>query len=333
MKCFAAFLLTLLFLHVVNAQDTEYIDTVHHIYVTGMLGSTVHRTDNGFVIAPIDSNKIIRMNNSLMKYFDSVPLSHPYANSEGSYMIVANADKEIIDPGELIKFEIYFTGYGFAERSKVFFATSSDFYDTSYSQVFTDATVINNQLIYGIDSNYLSPYISGKIFSMGGGQFTGYNGKIWKKPTPYFDIHPFDEQNGTISSEAKLEKAPLEFHLKTKDNIAAGTYSVHFVYTYYDGLKWRNDEQTVSFQVRTWTDIHWKLLLWLTVILGSPPIIEFLLKYNIITFFIRRFKANKNTLLTEEGRTETESNDVPQPIRNNPNPAKKIKPKGKSKNK
>lgn len=215
-----------------------------------------------------------------------------YYDKAGSYKQVFRVHTPVIDKGEKIKIEQFFSGYGINHFSKLVFFCSKDIFEQ-------DSSLIT----YGYKENEIDKD-GKKSFEYGGekkefdkiGMFFDLSGAIklndWKHPTMYFDVNQSNCRQ--ISTEMVVNESPFKYELKTKKNIKPGLYYLEFNYTYFNGVKWETDNRVVEFKVRNFIERHDTLIGVIATIasilailgLGILPFFQWMMKILTCYFFL-----------------------------------------------
>lgn len=169
------------------------------------------------------------------------PLNGTNHNKPGHYEIVTRFNQSILDPGDTLEIEIYFTGYGKIEGAKLYVSASADVFVAETSKIYQGMEIIGERLVFGAHEVSFPSSVS--IIS-----FRGMSRPAWNMTTSFFDLMLGEPP--TISTECKLERAPVELKLPLRNDVRAGSYYFTFVLTYYNGNKWVSAKNMVDFSVR-----------------------------------------------------------------------------------
>ncbi len=192
----------------------------------------------------------------------SKPQSGKNANAPGSYGIAVRLDKYLVDPGERLRIEIYISGYGKISGCKLVTYPSPAAFDELHSWVRFGVRNIDGKTFFGGKEQLLDP--SGNTIDIGSG---GMKRDDWLEQTMFFDTR----ESGTtpqIFTETRqkpkndVSDGPITLNLKLNSKARAGTHSVQFVLTYFNGSCWATSTETVSFTVRTFYQRN-ELKIWL----------------------------------------------------------------------
>lgn len=170
------------------------------------------------------------------------------AERTGSYGLAVRLSTTVVDPGETLTLEVYISGYGQIQGSKLVFYPSPAIVARGSSCRFglgppdgeglacfgfqkTDLDPLGNTIVFGVEP-----------LSLGA-----------ERPTMYVDARPAGDPH-QISTETKslpTNCAPVQVELVTRSDARPGMYSVQFLFTYFNGSAWANSSETVQFSVRS----------------------------------------------------------------------------------
>jgi hypothetical protein len=187
------------------------------------------------------------------------PRVRPNANYPGYYEVASKFSQLLIDPSDTIDLQVYFTGYGMIENSKLMVFTSGNIFDAEHSYMASSIKVDSIRLLNGADSFHIAwGNTTGPIFDeptsvyyLGGVKFNE-----WTQETIFFDAHPSQAKDLGIISEQYLDGPPVLLHLKTQKDISGGEYEINLYFTYFNGQEWKGSKQIVRFKVRSWIEQH-----------------------------------------------------------------------------
>jgi hypothetical protein len=174
---------------------------------------------------------------------DGPPRRGSFADRRGNYELAVLLHKPVLDPGDTVRIEVFFTGYGEIASPKLTFYPSDDVFDYNTSIVHFGMQIDGNYLRFGGDQSHIDG--SGSTFILTGGPKPAH----WKESTLFFDAT--DESQPQIATEKRLGQAPIDFNLVTKKTTRPGTYNLRFVFTYFDGTEWRSSAQDSQFTIRS----------------------------------------------------------------------------------
>jgi hypothetical protein len=194
------------------------------------------------------------------------------ANCPGEYKLAVQTVKSEVDPGKEVTIDIFITGYGQALGSKLSFYPPQDFIDEQNSYMNYGLAHNGDGIMFGAEE---------VPFSQAGFGVTdvqvvldGLKFDKWEHVTPFFDVVSFPSAGergeegegeaqvekrygtGIVATETKLQRAPVEFHLTTRETAPRGNHNLQFYFTYFDGTRWRADSQSASLVVRNWFQQH-----------------------------------------------------------------------------
>ncbi len=173
------------------------------------------------------------------------PQQSEHAINPGNYQLGIRMLSPIVDPGGVVKLEVYIIGYGIIKSSKINMFNSTSMFDIDKSSIIYGFDIDSDSFKYGYFSRKMPPFgISISIPEY----FVSDNKS---KVVSMFSDH--EDVNGNpspILSESKVGTAPFEFNLKTLENINPGTYSTSIYFTYYNGHEWKGGSQQIQFTVR-----------------------------------------------------------------------------------
>ena len=188
-----------------------------------------------------------------------LPREGDHAEEIGSYGLAIRLHNSVIDPGDTVEVEIFFSGYGQITSSKLVFYTSPNLIDTdsgmSYILTGLDEEE-DRKATWGHQRIPIDP--TGTALDMSD---SGLALRNWCKATSYFDV--CQTPLPTIATEQKLRGyAPVHLFLKTKKSARPGMHSLQFLYTYYDGRQWRSYSETIQYTLRSFYQRH-EMKVWL----------------------------------------------------------------------
>jgi len=204
------------------------------------------------------------------------PREFQFADKFGNYGLVARTSSDIMDPGETLVIELYISGYGSIESSKLIFYPSPGVVDSDDKDSYVLFGIHGKKGlgVWGAQRHQLHP--DGNAIGFTGGAYKSE----WKSPSIFFDINETQ-----ISTEKKLGGfAPIHINLKTKRKARAGTHSIQFLFTYFDGSNWQTSSNTVQFTIRNFFQRYDRLFLTLGAFATGLAIIIAL--KTIISWFI-----------------------------------------------
>jgi hypothetical protein len=224
------------------------------------------------------------------------PREKKYADSIGSYSLGIRVINPIVNPGEILKFELFISGYGrISTPGKIFMLPSSDFIDQD-----SDSSFIRCGAKFEKDS------IRGEVWGFGGETYHignegatlilgGPRNPTWEECSFFIDaIREQDEFNNQILTETRPHlpsgsmNAPISGSLKISKNARSGSHSISFVFSYFDGSKWRSETCSGNLTIRSFYQRNEMLVWTIGLLAGICSIIWNL--FNILRFGIDKLK-------------------------------------------
>lgn len=201
------------------------------------------------------------------------PRIAPYAEAPGAYQPVVRLQIPIMNPGEYLHGEIYVTGYGEIGPAKFFISSSPGVFDSSDCEV-TDGFVKNGPLItFGGQTTKVNMDVGITL------SIAGLKTEKWQSTTAFYDINqpePGFENDlsriGHLSTETHQRNPPASFSFKTRKTARAGDYGIQIVFSYFDGVEWRNSVLNVPFRLRSRLERWNSFLAWLAAMAGVATI-------------------------------------------------------------
>lgn len=204
--------------------------------------------------------------------------SAPDGDKPGKYELVPRIYNSVVDPGTTVFMEIYITGYGRIDASKLAFyppvavlneTTSKVSYGFKFDPEKDDATW------GGLEASINS---SGFVLPLG-----GMLSKKWDGATSFFDVLHTEgytlpqimteiPHGVTDSPTAPTSfKAPFSLELNIKKDTKPGTYYTSTIFTYFNGSTWQTSNVQSSFTVRNFFQRHETAIAWfgITAAIGS----------------------------------------------------------------
>lgn len=190
----------------------------------------------------------------------------------GSYQLATRSGKATINPGEILAFEQYVTGYGNIQSPKLQGYISTDAFDLDESYILSSLVSVNTEngliLSWGNQKDKLSE--TGFTFLM-----AGIAHAPGDETTMIFDARR-SSKLPILLSEQKVNHAPFEYTLKTKNNLSPGEHYIDFYLTYFNGKKWITSKERVTFKIRNFFERHAKTISTLAIIASISGIIKFI---------------------------------------------------------
>ena len=198
----------------------------------------------------------------------------------GHYELVPQLQKAELDPGDTLKIDLYFSGYGQIRGSKVYFSTVDSLFDTTSYTKF-DLNKHDSTLYWGYTTKTL---ITPSRFEFSLTGMDNKSSKSWGLPTEYVD-YPSDDSTKVdstdfaILTEVDMENPPFSIRLHTKKSAPPGNYVAEIVYTYFNGQEWQGQTQVINYKINNkfeqypiWT---WVIGFVVAVIAVIPTIVGF----------------------------------------------------------
>lgn len=190
----------------------------------------------------------------------------------------------VINPGEQLNIEVYISGYGEIRGSKLVFYVSPEAVDENKSTYTCEIEKKGNLFVFGGKQKGLGD-VGNTIDFCGGLRLDN-----WDHPTFFFD-NPLNPQHGRtpqISTEAKLESAPIDIRLKTRRKLRPGPHEIQFVFSYFNGSSWATSTARALFTVRNLYQRHEGLVWGIGLIAALTGIIlafKDIIKFIVDCFF------------------------------------------------
>lgn len=208
----------------------------------------------------------------------------------GHYEIGISLNKSILNRGDEVQGNLFFTGYGKIGLSKVaIYPSSAGLFDSS-SKFYTSFGKHNGLLKWGIDSFNIGSSSPGWVMTLGGIQLDSTHDYYW-------DRYPNDSSDLLIITEMILGKAPLLIKLKLKNDVEPGEYKISFLYTYFDGQQWQGSTQTSEFKVNSFSEQYATPIAIIGVIIGLFSL--FPLVESGLDYYKSRFKKKLDLSVKE----------------------------------
>jgi len=228
------------------------------------------------------------------------PLAGKFAEKEGHYELLVRNINPVIDPGEWLEIEGYITGYGIIQNSKLAIFVSSEIFEKESSIIHVDLTKKENGIIFGGNP---MPFEFGKVIDYSG----GLKLKNWAQRTMFFDLSKKGE-TPIISTETKQGQAPIFLRLKTKGKSKSGMYTMHFAFTYFNGIGWKGSRQDIKFTVRNVLQRNENFAWWIAIIATLIAITRGITA--ILKFFYKK-GTKKDNLTNQSTQPDSASNGAP----------------------
>lgn len=166
-----------------------------------------------------------------------------FADHPGKYRLMHRLNSEQVDPGEVVEIEIYVSGYGQIETSKLVFLVSPKLIDQNSSYIRYSIGAGVKGIGFGTSTDVINEF--GNVLHMDG----GVGLPEWPRVSMYVDSS--DDELPRIITETKLRFAPVELVLFTRPTARAGQHSVQICFTYFNGETWESDTTDIIFFIRS----------------------------------------------------------------------------------
>lgn len=192
---------------------------------------------------------------------DSTPRPRPHGADAGSYEQAIRVRRQVLDPGDFLEVEQYFTGYGEITDARFKFFPSTDLFDAKQSTITSGLKQIGSKEFgWGRKTESLAT-LAGTTASHADAsdlhiELGGLMLPAWKETTSFFDM------GGALATERKIGSAPIQYKLLVRKDVEPGRHYLEFYFTYFDGQKWRTSTGTkkVEFTVRNIFERHQRLI-------------------------------------------------------------------------
>jgi len=205
----------------------------------------------------------------------------------GYYQMVVLPDKRVLNKGDEINIDLYFTGYGEIGLSKVYISVSSDIFDRENSIFRTSLDQKGRVMSWGASSGTITPLT---VVNLNGGIQFLKNDTV-KYFTQYIDMKPdFGDLN--ILTEYRFTYAPLSFHLKLREDVEPSNYIISFYYTYYNGMEWKGSTSEVPLKVNSLFEKYTDILIisgWVFALIAIFPVLSATGEF-IYNFYSKQYK-------------------------------------------
>ncbi len=199
------------------------------------------------------------------------PRMGKFSEKNGSYEQGFKVSSTVLNPGDSIVIEQYFTGYGNIRRAKTVFFPISDIFDKEKSYVLHSIKIDSSGLhTFGGSKDGIQD--TGVSFSL-----QGMKNKGWEESTMFMDIDNGEDVEFSIPqlmSELKLGEAPFKYHLTTSKNILPGPYSLEFHFIYFNGDAWKSSVKKIDFKVQNFFEQFNKEIFFLGIFFTSMAFIK-----------------------------------------------------------
>jgi hypothetical protein len=173
----------------------------------------------------------------------------PNAKFPGAYQLATKAESLIINPGGVLKFSQYITGYGEISGAKIQTYIAPGAFDSKASKVRHSLEIVK-------ENGGVRPARWGAVeqeFHEDG--FALIMGGMMVNPgdqgTSFFDVLLDNGENigNRVFTEVDAISAPFEYTLKVLNSAKPGMYSMDFYFTYFNGSAWIVAKERVEFKI------------------------------------------------------------------------------------
>lgn len=193
------------------------------------------------------------LQNEIMRIRTDKPRAGKNFESAGSYQLASKVYYNVVDPGGVLEFDQFITGYGLIGNSKIFCFVSDSVFEKENS--FCTHSLMKNKM--GVNFGGIKQKIDASGFHC---QIAGLKLDNWESSTSYFDLSDAGDDSDKacpiIATEVKMLNPPFSFKLKLKNKVLPGDYSMDFYFTYFNGEKWVCTKESVKFKVRSFLERH-----------------------------------------------------------------------------
>jgi hypothetical protein len=184
------------------------------------------------------------------------PRAGPFGDRPGVYSLVTKLFTPIIDKGDLVSFQLFFSGYGEIKIGKVFLTLPAEIFDAGKSKISSDFILDETVKKWWWGANPYGQVTQTIVITQTGGVKLPW----WDDTTQFFN--PGDEKTIYLSTETVTTKdpgdkrgsGPMNFDLRTLSNIRPGNYSIDTVFTYFNGESWCTSPKRVEFKVQNFLE-------------------------------------------------------------------------------
>ncbi len=192
------------------------------------------------------------------------PFGESLEKKPGSYQLILRSTSSVVDPGDELGLELYISGFGNMQFSKLVFYPSANVFSSSSEVLFgPDLDQKEGTLYWGGQKAQVSPQ-GGLI------ELTVLTPEVLFIFKPRLQV--ITERNTTKKKDGKTF-APVQFNLKIKNKARPGKYHMHFILTYFDGEKWNTSSTKFQFSVRNLLERYASFAWWLAITAGVGAII------------------------------------------------------------
>ena len=216
------------------------------------------------------------------------PQRGKYSDKKGAYSLSTQILNPVINPGDIFKCHLLFSGYGKILTAKLHVLPSNSIFDENESFMYFDMKMNKKN---GIVSSYSWGKTKQK-FSSEQAVILMTGGLVFQNrdfPSQFFDRNPAKYGICDIVTEYLTPKngksyAPITFNLKTLKSIRPGNYSLDLVFTYFNGSEWVSQSKQLNFKIQNLLERRSGLIGWtagiasfLAILYTFIQLIEYLL--------------------------------------------------------
>lgn len=170
------------------------------------------------------------------------------SNKPGNYEVTMRASKVILNKGDSLSLDIFFTGYGLIGNSKIFLITSDSIFSNK-SEFSFDIRRNFEKNRYEFGAHKIPMFKDNMIFASLSG--LDIPDSTWHYPTMFFDADTAIESNMIFTEQYSGQKAPFGFNLISRKNAEGGDYNIKIYFTYYNGIEWKSSTDNVSIHINS----------------------------------------------------------------------------------
>ncbi len=209
------------------------------------------------------------------------PFDEELEKKPGSYQLILRSTRSVVDPSDKLTLELYISGFGSMQFSKLVFFHSADVFDSSSEVLYGPEYDVKNKMLYWgvkkapidprgdtIELNVLTPAV---LFA--------------SRPS----LQVTTERSTTNKGKGGETSAPIKFNLRIKKEARPGKYHVHFILTYFDGEKWSTTSTRFQFSIRNLLEQYAPFASGLAIVAGFSAIIAAIPEILKLWYFLGRF--------------------------------------------
>ena len=199
------------------------------------------------------------------------PRTGTSANERGCYTLMYRINNTTVDPGDTLEIELYVSGYGRIDTSKLCFYPSTGLFDVKNSYVrFGVTRAADGAITFG--GHEAQPGEAGSTLDLSG----GIKIENWLRSTLYWDCA--EGELPQIMTETKQRHAPVHMYLVTRRDIAPGSHFMQMTFTYFNGVEWSASSIHVEFVVRNFYQRNEGLVWVLGAVAAGASILSLILQ-------------------------------------------------------